>query len=245
MAAVRPVIGICAAIERARWGPWEETVTLAPRSYATAIQNAGGIAFLVPPDPWLADSPDEILDRLDGLMLAGGSDVDPASYGADREAETGTTWPERDTFEIALLRRAIERGIPSLGICRGMQVLNVAQGGTLDQHVPRTLGHEDHRMVPGTYGEHEVRTAPGSLAQKAAGGESARVFSHHHQGVKQLGEGLEVTGWSATDELVEAIEVHGETYVLGVLWHPEEDPDSSVIPSLVEAARAQVEAAAA
>jgi putative glutamine amidotransferase len=241
--APRPAIGICAAIERVRWGPWEETVTLAPRSYATAVQRAGGIALLLPPDPELTDSPDELLDRLDGVMLAGGSDVDPASYGADPDEETGATWPDRDTFELALLRRAIEREIPALGICRGMQMLNVARGGTLDQHVPRTLGHEDHRLVPGTFGDHEVRLATGTLAQRAAGGEKAAVRSHHHQGVDELGDGLEVTGWSQADELIEAIEIPDAGYALGVLWHPEEDAESNVIPSLVEAARGRAQAA--
>jgi putative glutamine amidotransferase len=238
--ADRPAIGICAAIELVRWGPWEETVTLAPRAYATAVQRAGGLALLLPPDPGLIEAPDVLLDRLDGLLLAGGADIDPASYGAEREEETGTTWPERDTFEIALLRRAIERDIPALGICRGMQLLNVARGGTLDQHVPRRTGHEDHRAVPGTYGTHEVLLAAGTLAERAAGGEKAAVKSHHHQGVDELGDGLEVSGWSQADDLVEAIEIPGESYALGVLWHPEEDPDSPVIASLVEAARAKV-----
>jgi putative glutamine amidotransferase len=238
--AERPAIGICAAIERVRWGPWEETVTLAPRSYATAVQKAGGIALLLPPDAHLTEHPDELLDRLDGVLLAGGADIDPATYGAERDPETGTTWPERDSFEVALLRRAMEREIPALGICRGMQLLNVARGGTLDQHLPRTIDHEDHRAVPGTYGTHEVLLAAGTLAEQAAGGEKAAVKSHHHQGVDELGEGLEVSGWSEADDLVEAIEVPGDGYALGVLWHPEEDAESPVIQSLVEAARAKV-----
>ncbi len=231
----RPVIGICAAVERVRWGPWEETVTLAPRSYATAVQRAGGLALLLAPDESLVEDPDPLLDRLDGVMLAGGSDIEPGLYGADPHPETGQTWPERDRFELALTRRAIEREIPVLAVCRGMQLLNVARGGTLDQHVPERVGHSDHRHTPGTYGDHEVRLEPGSLAAEAAGAEGFAVRSHHHQGVEELGEGLVESGWSAADELLEAIELPG-AYALGVLWHPEEDPDSRLIGSLVEAA---------
>jgi putative glutamine amidotransferase len=232
-----PAIGICAAIEVARWGAWEETVNLTPRSYATAVQAAGGIALLLPPDEERTADPDPLLDRLDGLMLAGGSDVDPASYGAAPHPETGTVWPDRDRFELALMARAIEREIPVLAICRGMQMLNVGRGGTLDQHIPERTRHEGHRAVPGVYGEHEVRLTPGTQAARAAGAEQLSVFSHHHQGVEKLGEGLEVTGWSLDDDLIEAIELPAEPYALGVIWHPEEDRASSVIPSLVEAAR--------
>jgi putative glutamine amidotransferase len=231
-----PAIGICAAVERVHWGPWEETVTFAPRSYAAAVQAAGGLALLLAPDAAAMEDPDPLLDRVDALMLAGGSDIEPDTYGAEPHPETGTTWPERDDFEVTVLRRAIERRMPVLAICRGMQMLNVARGGTLDQHVPDAAGHEGHREVPGTYGEHEVRLEPGSLAARAAGGEELRVFSHHHQGVGEIGEGLTASGWSAGDEVIEAIELPGEPYVLGVLWHPEEDPESPVIGSLVEAA---------
>lgn len=232
-----PAIGICAAVERVRWGAWEETVAFAPYSYATAVQRAGGMALLLAPDSGLIEDPDPLLGRLDGVMLAGGSDIDPAIYGAEPHPETRGMWPERDRFEVALLRRAIERQMPVLAICRGMQMLNVACGGTLDQHVPELVRHEAHREVPGTYGEHEVRLEPGSLAARAAGGESAHVKSHHHQGVDEVGEGLVVSGWSHGDDLVEAVELSGDAYALGVLWHPEEDPDSPVIGSLVDAAR--------
>ncbi len=229
-----PVVGICAAIERVRWASWDVVVTMAPQTYATAVQAAGGLAVILPPDPAVAADPDPLLDRIDALLLAGGSDVDPASYGAEPAEETAGNRPERDAFELALLRRAIERDMPALGICRGMQMLNVARGGTIDQHIPDTLGgNEQHREIPGTFSDHEVSLDPGSLAARAAGGDRAVVKSHHHQGVERLGEGLEVTGRSVADDVIEAIEISGRRYALGVLWHPEEDVESSVIDSLV------------
>jgi putative glutamine amidotransferase len=178
-----------------------------------------------------------MLDLLDGLMLAGGADLDPASYGARPHPETKGAWPERDRFELALAHRALEREMPVLGVCRGMQMLNVACGGTLVQHLPDELGHEQHRHTPGTFSDHEVRIEPGTLAARAVGAERTGVKSHHHQGVEELGDGVAVSGWSADDDLVEAIELPGKPYALGVLWHPEEDERSRVIGSLVEAAR--------
>ncbi len=187
----RPVIGICSALEQARWSVWDEEALLTPRSYVDAVQRAGGIALLLPPDEITARDPDEVLDLLDGLILAGGADVDPAAYGAERHPMTGATHPERDAFEVALARRALERDIPLLGICRGMQLLNVARGGTLVQHLPDTHGHEEHRRTPGTFdgSDHDVRLAPGSLAARAAGEERHGTKSHHHQGIDRLGEG--------------------------------------------------------
>ena len=229
-------VGICAAVERVRWGAWEETVTMAPRSYATAVQAAGAVALLLPPDPAALDAPDRVLDRFDALLLAGGSDIDPGTYGAEPHPETKGSWPERDRFELALARGAIERGMPVLGICRGMQVLNIALGGTLDQHLPDRIGHDEHRHTPGTFGDHEVRLKPGSLAAQAAGAERITVKSHHHQGVDRVGEGLVVSGWSVGEEVIEAIELPGDNFVLGVLWHPEEDTKSRVISALIQAA---------
>jgi putative glutamine amidotransferase len=231
-------IGICAAIEQVRWGPWEETVTMAPRSYATAVQATGALALLLPPGDGTA--PDAVLDRVDALILTGGSDVDPAFYGAASHPETKDTWPERDRFELALARAALERGMPVLGICRGMQVLNLALGGTLVQHIPDLVGHDHHRHTPGAFADHEVRLEPGSLAAAAAGAEQVTVKSHHHQGVDELGEGLAVTGWAVPDDLVEAIEVRDHPFALGVLWHPEEEERSRVVEALVAAARAEV-----
>jgi putative glutamine amidotransferase len=236
-----PAIGICAAIERVSWGVWNEyEVTLAPRTYVSAVQRAGGLGIVLPPDPAVVEQPDLLLDRIDALILAGGADIDPSNYGAEPHPETRGTWPERDRFELALARRALERDLPLLGICRGMQLLNVALGGTLDQHLPESVGNEVHRAVGGTFGEHHVRLAPDSLACSAAGTEGFVVWSHHHQGVQQVGEGLRVSGWSVEDDLVEAIELPGNRFALGVVWHPEEDRDSKVIGALVEAARVAV-----
>jgi putative glutamine amidotransferase len=235
-----PAVGICAALERVRWWVWEETVAMAPRSYATAVQRSGGIALLMPPDAATEVEPDRLLDRLDALILAGGSDVDPGSYGAAPHPETATTWPERDSFELALARRAIERDLPLLGICRGMQILNVALGGTLSQHLPDLVGHERHRLVPGSFGDHEVALVPGSLAAAAAGAERLAVKSHHHQGIDRLGEGLMVSGRSLEDELTEAVELPDRRFALGVIWHPEEDINDRVVGALVAAARSEV-----
>jgi putative glutamine amidotransferase len=229
----RPVIGVCAAIEQARWGPWDEVATLLPRSYSDAVQRAGGLPILLAPDPVTAESPDEVLERLDALILAGGADIDPGAYGAEPHPEIRRPSPERDRFELALTGRALERGMPMLGICRGMQALNVARGGTLVQHLPQELGDDRHQPEPGTFTEHEVRLEPGSLAARAAGAERISVKTHHHQGVAELGEGLVATGWSEPDGIVEAIELAGRGFALGALWHPEEDPEDGLIPSLV------------
>jgi putative glutamine amidotransferase len=233
------VIGICNAVEVAHWRAWEVVCNLSPRSYTVSVQDAGGLAVLLPPDDVAAESPDELLDLVDGLVLAGGADLDPASYGAKAHPETGGSWPDRDRFELALAHRALERDIPVLGICRGMQMLNVACGGTLEQHLPETLGHEGHRQVPGSFSLHDVRVEEGTLAARAVGGESTAVKSHHHQGIAELGEGLRVSGWSADDDLPEAIELPAKAYALGVLWHPEEDERSHVIASLVEHVRSR------
>ena len=229
----RPVIGICAATEPARWGAWDDVATLLPRTYADAVQRAGGLALVLPSDPLGAESPDDVLEHFDALILAGGADIDPGFYGAEPHPEVTVTRPERDEVELALTRRAVERDLPLLGICRGMQVLNVARGGTLVQHLPDVLKDDRHLPAPGTWAEHEVRLEPGSLAARAAGAERVSVKTHHHQGVAELGEGLVASGWSDRDDLVEAIELPGRDFALGVLWHPEQDPTDPVIPSFV------------
>ena len=230
-------IGICAAVERVRWGVWDQEVTMSPRAYATAVQRAGAIALVLPPDPLATTAPDAFLDRIDALLVAGGADIDPASYGAtDVHPQTKGTLRERDEFEIALCRRALDRDMPVLGVCRGMQLLNVALGGTLVQHLPDVVGHEHHRHTPGAFGDHEVRLEPGSLAARAAGGDRVVVKSHHHQGVDRIGEGLAVTGWSVGDDIPEAIELPGREWALGVQWHPEEDVRDRVVGALVDAA---------
>lgn len=234
-----PVIGICTSLEPVRFGVWHELAAFSPHSYAQAVQRAGGLALLLPPDPRVADEPDALLDLLDGLVLAGGVDVDPATYEQEPHPRTAGWVPERDAFELALATRALERDLPLLGICRGMQVLNVARGGTLLQHLPDVLHHEDHRRTVGTFAgnDHDVALVPGSLAARAAGEVLHPTKSHHHQGIDRLGSGLEVTGRAIRDELPEAVEDPRKRFVLGVQWHPEADEASRVIGALVEDAR--------
>jgi putative glutamine amidotransferase len=231
----RPVIGICAAIESAKWAAWEVLVNLSPRAYSLAAQRAGGIALILPPDDVVAESPDELLEMIDALILAGGSDIDPASYGAKPHPETRGTRPERDRFELALGTRALERDMPVLGICRGMQMLNVIQGGTLNQHLPSL---ELHRHTPGVFTDHRVRIEPGSLAERVVGAELTEVKSAHHQGLELIGDGVTASGY-ADDGVVEAIELPERSFAVGVLWHPEEDERSRVVGALVEEARSR------
>ena len=239
----RCAIGICAAIERARWGPWEDMVTMLPRSYANAVQAAGGLALLLPPDEAGDRGAGPLLDRIDALILAGGSDIDPATYGAAPHPETGGTWPERDRFEIALARGALEREMPLLGVCRGMEILNVALGGSLVQHLPDAVGGDEHRHTPAR--SSTTRSASSRARSRPRAGRSAatraHAKSHHHQGVDELGEGLRgqrlvgaPTIWSRRSSS------RGHRFALGVLWHPEEEDEASVIASLVEAARSEV-----
>jgi putative glutamine amidotransferase len=234
----RPVIGICAALERASWSVWDQQAALLPFNYIEAIQRAGGLAVMLPPDALLVEEPQQALDLIDGLMLAGGADIDPASYGEDAHPETAGTVPQRDRFEVGLVRGALERDMPLLGICRGMQLLNVARGGTLLQHVPERYGHHEHRRVLGSFdgADHDVQLSEGSAAALAAGELAHATKSHHHQGVDRLGEGLVVTGASTLDELPEAIELPSVRFCLGVQWHPEADPASRVIAAFVAAA---------
>jgi putative glutamine amidotransferase len=230
-----PVIGISGALEQARWGSWDSLVLLSPRTYSLAVQRQHALALILSPDDAVTADPGQLLDMLDGLLIAGGADLDPASYGAEPHPATRPGRIERDRFEIALARAAVARDKPLLAVCRGMQILNVAFGGTLDQDIADL---ELHRPTPGAFHEHEVVLEAGSLAARAAGGERLLVQSHHHQGVREVGGELLVSGRAAEDHLIEAIELPENGFALGVLWHPEQELRSELIAALVEAARA-------
>jgi putative glutamine amidotransferase len=230
--SLRPVIALCGAREQIEWGPWTLSADMLPVGYAAAVRRAGAMALMVPPDDSIAQDPDLVLDRVDGLMLAGGCDVDPAAYDGDT-GDGEPTCPERDHTELALAARALERDMPLLGICRGMQVLNVVRGGALcAAAAPAAHGR------PGGYVHHDVVLEPESLAARAAGANRIGVHSAHHQALGRIGDGLVVSGHSASGT-VEAVEMPAHRYVLGVLWHPEQDVESTVVASFVTAARAR------
>lgn len=231
----RPNIGITAATERISYGAWKEVpAIISPARYAKAVQRAGGRPILLAPDPEDTGDPNGVLDLIDALILTGGAgDLDPSLYGQDPHPETGPVHEERDAYELALVRAAVERDMPTLGICRGMQILNVAYGGSIEQHLPDAVGHEEHRHTPGAFADHEVRLEPGSLAARATGVEITAVKSHHHQGIGEVGSGLAISGWATEDDTVEAVEDPTRPFVLGVLWHPEEDEKSRLIEALV------------
>jgi putative glutamine amidotransferase len=230
---MRPVIGITAYAQEASWGAWSLPAALVPLSYVESVEAAGGRPIVIPPT---AGGVEETLDAIDGLILSGGADIDPAAYGSERHAETTVVHPHRDDAELALLRAALDRDLPVLAICRGMQMLNVAAGGDLNQHLPELVGHEGHRETPGVFSDHSVRLEPGSRVGGLLG-DHTDVKSHHHQGVGAVGQGLQIVGW-AEDGLVEAIEDPSRPFAVGVLWHPEEGEDKRLFEALVAEARA-------
>jgi gamma-glutamyl-gamma-aminobutyrate hydrolase PuuD len=226
----KPLIGITTYVEPASWGHWNEVeAALVPYEYVRAVERAGGRALLVPPDE---DGNAEVLDTLDGLIFSGGNDLAPQTYGASEDPATNGTNPARDRGEVALLTAALERDLPVLAICRGVEVLNVVRGGDLVQHLPDIVGHEEHRAVVGEFSEHMVRVDPSSRIEEVRGA----VKSHHHQGLGRIGEGLREVAW-AEDGVVEAVEDTEKPFVVGVLWHPEAGEDQRLFEQLVEAAR--------
>jgi putative glutamine amidotransferase len=227
----RPLIGITSYVEPAQWGAWELQAALVPWMYVQAIERAGGRALLVPPSE---EALQETLDALDGLLFSGGNDLDPDSYGADAHPETMGTRPERDRGELALLEGALGRDMPVLAVCRGSQVLNVARGGDLVQHLPEVVGDERHKHTPGVFSDHDVRVERSSKLGELVG-ERAPVKSHHHQGYGRIGDGLREVAW-ADDGTVEALEDPEKRFAVGVLWHPEAGEDFTLFKALVEQA---------
>jgi putative glutamine amidotransferase len=229
----RPLIGITTYAEPSvRWGAWDLPAALIPLDYVAAIERAGGRPLLVPPS---AEGIDETLDGLDGMIFSGGSDLDPETYGVDAHPETNGVRPERDRAELALLQAALARDMPVLAICRGSQVLNVARGGDLVQHLPEVVGHEEHKHTPGVFADHDVAIDPATRLGSLVG-EHAPVKSHHHQGFGRLGEGLRESA-RADDGTVEALEDPSKRFAIGVLWHPEAGEDAALFEALVAEAR--------
>ena len=229
---MRPLIGITSYAEQIRWGVWIEEAALVPLAYVKAVEHAGGRALVVPPTE---EGLDETLDALDGVIFSGGGDLDPSLYDAEPHPETDAPKEARDAAELRMLQAALDRDMPVLAICRGSQVLNVARGGDLVQHLPDEVGHERHKHEPGSFSDHEVEVAEGSRLGSLLG-DRAPVKSHHHQGYGRIGEGLRSVAW-AEDGIVEGLEDPEKRFALGVLWHPEEGEDFALFKGLVEEAR--------
>jgi putative glutamine amidotransferase len=227
----RPLIGITTYVTTARWGYWDREVALVPAAYVQAVEQAGGRPVLIPPSD---EAVDETLAALDGLVFSGGSDLDPELYDQEPHDETFGIVPQRDRAELALLEAALERDLPVLAVCRGSQVLNVARGGDLVQHLPDVVGDEKHKHTPGTFADHDVTLEPGTRLADLLGAH-APVKSHHHQGFGRVGEGLRVAA-HAEDGTIEAVEDPSHRFAFGVLWHPEAGEDRKLFEGLVAAA---------
>lgn len=225
------LVGITTYVDRARWGVWDMPAALLPAGYVRMVQQAGALAVMLPPDR--AEAAAEVVGRVDAVIVAGGPDVDPAEYGQARDDRTGAAAPERDVWEAAVIRAALELGTPLLGVCRGMQLLNVVLGGTLAQHI------DGHTGTPGVFGEHRVTPVDGTLLARLTP-EPHAVPTYHHQAVDRLGTGLTVSA-RADDGTVEAVETAaaagaGDRFVLGVQWHPEAGTDRRLVQGLLAAA---------
>lgn len=233
---ILPVVGVTAGEHDARWGAWSDRAVLLTSAYLRMVESSGGLPVVLPPAPGSAG---RLVGRLDAVILTGGADVDPARYGQATHPETRIAPPERDRFELELAAAATGAGVPLLAVCRGVQVLNVARGGTLHQHLPDRDGTAGHAAAPGTYGRHRVRIEPGSRVAAAmggaAGGAGVVVPTHHHQAVDRPGAGLLPSAW-ADDGTIEALEDHSAPFLLGIQWHPEQGDDRSLFEALVRAA---------
>ena len=226
----KPVVGITTYLTPAAWGAWHLEAALVPSAYVRAVTRAGGVPLLVPPGA----SFEETLDSIDGLIFSGGSDLDPELYGAKAHSETDGWVRERDDFELGLMQAALARDVPLLAICRGSQVLNVALGGDLEQHVPDRVHTNVHKETAGVFAEHDVEVLADTKLSSILGGR-ADVKSHHHQGYGALGSGLREAA-RAPDGTVEALEDPARRFALGVLWHPEEGEDLALFEALVREA---------
>lgn len=232
--ARRPYIGLTTYLEFAQWGIWQRPAAIVPQVYLDAVVRAGGTPVLLPP----VHTDVSVLDLLDALVVIGGADVDPGAYGELPHPTVTDTRPNRDAHEQRLLHAALTADLPLLGVCRGAQVLNVALGGTLCQHLPETVEHDGHRPEPGVFGNSRVRSEPGSLVAKILG-EVVEVPCYHHQSLDTVADGLRVTAW-ATDGTIEAVELPGRRWAVGVQWHPEENSDDNrLFDELVAAASAR------
>ncbi|HLI37408.1 MAG TPA: gamma-glutamyl-gamma-aminobutyrate hydrolase family protein [Streptosporangiaceae bacterium] len=229
----RPLIGITGQLEAAHWDRWVREAVLSPVSYTRAVERAGGTPLVLPPVP--AGAVASLVAGLHGLVLTGGKDVDPGAYGALRHEQTDPPDFRRDSFEFALTRAAIDARLPVLAICRGMHVLNVVRDGTLIQHLPEAVGHTGHAPDPVKMTTHDVQLSGGSMLGKIFGSQ-ARVPALHHQAVQRAGSGLLPVAW-AQDQVIEAIELQGHPFAIGVQWHPEEGDDLRLFEALVAAAR--------
>ncbi|HEY0716125.1 MAG TPA: gamma-glutamyl-gamma-aminobutyrate hydrolase family protein [Streptosporangiaceae bacterium] len=228
----RPLIGITGQLEAAHWGDWVREAVLSPLTYTRAVERAGGTPVILPPVP--AESVARLAEGLDGLVLTGGADVNPALYQDEPHEQADIPDRRRDRFELALVRAAIDADLPVLAIGRGLHILNVARGGALIQYLPETVGHHGHAAGKAKMTPHDVSLNPGSVLGKLLG-ERARVMALHHQAVKQAGSGLVCVAW-ADDQVIEAVELEGHRFAIGVQWHPEEDDDLRIFQALVAAA---------
>ena len=235
---MRPVIGITSYAQEASWGVWKLPAVLIPLAYVDSIERAGGRAVVIPP---AEDDIEVTLDALDGIVFSGGADVDPVHYGADPHPETDTPQTRRDAGEMALLRAALERDLPTLAICRGFQLLNVARGGDLIQHLPEQIGNDVHKQVPGEFAVHPVEVKEGSVLEAIVGSTPGEVTSHHHQALGRVGDGLVESAWAA-DGTLEGVEDPSSRFLVGVQWHPEASEDAALFEALVEQAREYREA---